>query len=245
VRKILLLLSLAICLPWLSSPAQAATAVPTGAQLRLRQDLKQVLADRRFNYPDRWTGLKRLAARWTRWLAQHRPRRHELKAAWFDQWVKRIGLGLVILLPLILLYCSRRFLARETRLKATAANRTNPEAGLAVLLGQARRATEQADYRGAIRYFYLAALLQLRASGSLPASSTGSSSDRENLQLLRKKLGGAAPGFQAFSRLVQTFQEKWYGLKSCDRTDCQTAGQLLATIAKGGTPKNGKQEFKE
>jgi hypothetical protein len=228
-----LLISLIIGLQWLSLPIQATAAAPTGAQIRLRQDLKQVLTDRRFRYRDHWAWLNRLIAKWARWLAQHRPRRHELKTAWFDQLVKRIGLGLVILLPLVLLGCSRRFLARETRLKATAANPTSHHAGLAALLEQARRATEQADYRNAIRCFYLAALMQLRVSGNLPDSSTGSSSDHENLRLLRKKLGGAAPEFQAFSRLVQTFQEKWYGLKSCDRTDCQTAGQLFETIAKG------------
>jgi hypothetical protein len=237
MKTLLLLLSLTISLQWLPLPTRVAAATPAAEQIRLRQDLQQILADQRFNYPDYWAWWQRLAAKWSRWLARLQPRRHELKAAWFEQLIKRIGLGLVILLPLVLLYFARQFLAWENRLKATAANRADPDAALTALVGHARRAAEQDDYRNAIRYFYLAVLLQLRASGRLPAGNNSCYSDHENLRLLRKKLGGTAPEFQAFNRLVLTFQEKWYGLKSCDRTDCQTAGQLFKIITQSGAPK--------
>jgi hypothetical protein len=214
-----------------AKPAENRSQQPiANRQQLIRQDLQRILADRRFNYPDYWARWRRFIAKWRSWLARWQPRRRVFKATWFARLVNQIGLGLVLVTSLILLYFGRHYLTKENRLKATTANRTTPDADPATLLGQAHEAAERDDYRNAVRCLYLAALLQLRADGVLPKNGVSGATDYENLRLLQKKLGAATPGFQAFSRLVRIFQEKWYGLKNCGPTDYQTAAQLFALI---------------
>lgn len=236
MKIVLMLLSLTL---WLLPPLSAAAPESPNQTARLRQELNQILADQRFTYPDYFAGVRRFFRNLLHWLDRLKVPKLPLKPSWPDELVNRFGLGLVILLPPGLLWLARRWLARETRLEASVPPVAASSANLHEALTPARAAAGAGEYRPAIRLLYLAALSYLRSIGKLPEGTRYS--DKENLRTLRGKFGAEHSVYQAFDQLVGLFQEKWYGLKTCNAADYDRAVRLyetLATAAKGLERKN-------
>jgi hypothetical protein len=94
-------------------------------------------------------------------------------------------------------------------------------------LARAETAVESNDFRGALRYLYLSAILHLQERGILPYDK--SLTNREYLHQsqvdidLQTKLGPA----------IAVFDEVWYGHKPCDAETVASYQDLLQKIHSG------------
>jgi hypothetical protein len=229
MKKILFLFILTIGIQAASVPARGAPSHPSGDTVRVRHDLKLILTDSRFNYPDHFGGLRRLVRRLQQWWVQQlRPRRPGT-AGWLDRSLETFGLALVIGSPLLILVLMRRFFLRESQIKLAAAARQDElPATWQRVLETAGQSADRGDFRDAIRQFYLAALLRLRSTGSLPEGVRYS--DKENLRTLGKKVGFDSPVYHCFAAMVRLFREKWYGFTGCDASDYREANRIFETL---------------
>lgn len=217
------------------------TAIANGEVSNLRQQIAQILQDSKFNYTDYFSWFPQLlkkvsdwVQKWTqklsdavkKWFPKKKPVQDQL----FSKVLKWIGLVALCILPFILIYFLPKLFQRTIVLK----EKTLPKTELAIhpfsLSEQANRMAENGDYREAIRYLYLANLEYLQKKGLL--SDGIRLTDKANLNLLRRKLGNDHLGLQSFSKLTLVFQEKWYGLKECRRSDYDLAVNYLDSIYK-------------
>lgn len=199
-------------------------------QQKLRETIKSVMQDPRFQYYDFLGWLEKVIRKAVDFLDKTpKSREVNLKNKTVETILKWLGLAIVALLPFILVFFGNRFLSR---------NLPSHQKNSRIVIGKAEGADElkkasasmaqTGQYREAVRYLYRAGLEKLREENILPFSTRFS--DKENTRLLKKTLGGESPGYLAFARLVVIFQEKWYGLKLCDEGDYLQAKGALETL---------------
>ncbi len=228
---ILLPLTLILCINFFTITVSAATTINSNEVLSLQQEIRSVLQDQRFDYPDHLA--------WWRWLKLkidnffnkfHVKQDHNYDYRWLNDLLKYLGLILLILslifLPKYLFSRSEKAFKKKHPQKI---NSLQPE----LLLDEKAYAIQLAaagDYREAIRHLYLANLTHLKKNGLLPEGVK--LSDQENLKTLKKKLNLEDPVYLAFNQLINLFQAKWYGLKDCQVTDYTLALEFSTTILK-------------
>jgi hypothetical protein len=183
----------------------------------LQHDIREILADSRFNYPDHWSWFKKIWQTIIGWLTKL----HVPKQAGDNQILKRIlqWAGIVCLagLPFILLYFLPKLLVRSGRVKSLSANKPVLVVHPGELKHQAAIFAEKGQYREAIRQLYLTSLEHLKTNGILPDGIR--LTDKANLTIMGRAFGLNHPGYQAFKQVVLIFQEKWYGLRNCGPAD--------------------------
>jgi hypothetical protein len=229
MKRIIFLFILAIGLQGLSVPVRGATSHPADDSIRVRRQLKSILTDSRFNYPDHFGDLRRLIRRVRQWWTKRFPPRRLGTAGWLDHFLETLGLALVIGSPLLILFLMRRFFLREPHIPLTAAPRRDESPANWRSVGEiARQSGARGDFRAAVRQFYLASLLRLRSTGSLPEGVRYS--DKENLRTLGKKVGFDSPVYHSFAAMVRLFREKWYGFAGCDASDYREANRIFESL---------------
>jgi hypothetical protein len=240
VRKIVMMMGLMLLLSGLAIAAGAETGtgkLPINYQSGfgtyqpsriLRHDIRVILADSRFAEPERLSWLQKSWSFLTAWLKKlSRPKRSVPNRFLTKilQWIGWAGLAIFgILLPYFL---SKLFISAR-RIKYPAPRRASSALLPVVLKSQAGMHAAKGEFREAIRLLYLAGLEQLKLSGLLPGGI--SLSDNTNLRQIVRTLGPNHPGYLAFKELVQVFQEKWYGLRSCEPMDYSRVTEYLKTI---------------
>jgi hypothetical protein len=191
------------------------SSVPTGV---LRHNIRMILRDRRFDYPDHLKGLKRLWRRVLGWFAKMKSAK-KAPVHWIWQRVLPwLGFAGLIAFIFLLVYSLPKMFAYSGKVKSI--DETHPSAAASPLnlQFQAGILAEQGQYREAIRLLYLTGLDFLQKKRFLPERSLHLS-DKANLQIIRNQFGSMHPGYGAFRELVLVFQEKWYGLHNCQRED--------------------------
>lgn len=163
---------------------------------------------------------------------------------WLDRWLARLffaneaqalGIDWVIVLVGALTLAGlglffwrnvRAHLVREAALAHEAAGQSPLSASAAAR--QARALAAGADYRQAMRYMYLAALLVLDERGVLRYDQA-----MTNREVLRRAEQSADPRLaQALAPVVDTFDQVWYGFTPVDDQAYQTYTQQIEHIAK-------------
>lgn len=91
-------------------------------------------------------------------------------------------------------------------------------------LSRAETAVEANDFRGAIRYLYLSAVLHLQENGILPYDK--SLTNREYLQ--QSKLDSNMQ--TALDPAISVFDEVWYGYRPCDEETVLHYRELLRNV---------------
>jgi hypothetical protein len=194
----------------------------------LRHDIRVILTDSRFAEPERLRWLRNFWHFVTDWLKKlSRPKRSVPNRFLpkILQWLGWAGLAVfVILLPYFL---SKLFISAR-RIKYPVPRRDSPAPLPVDLKSQAGMLAAKGEFREAIRLLFLAGLEQLKLSGLLQGGI--SLSDNTNLRQIGRTLGSNHPGYLAFKELVQVFQEKWYGLRSCEPMDYCRVTEYLKTI---------------
>lgn len=198
----------------------------------LSKDIRVILKDKRFQYPDYFAWFKKIWAKIKAFQEQFKPAEPIQLSPSVIEWSKKILFGVVLFLPIPLVYFLGKLWSREKRMTF---HSTAKE--VLALPDQLRRKAETywetGEYREAIRHLYLAGLLYLKKEKLIPESTAFS--DSENLKNLRKNIGGESEIYQSFSALTRLFQEKWYGLKSCQSDDYLNANHFLnKMMAKSG-----------
>jgi hypothetical protein len=229
MKKVILLLILILGVQGLSVPARGVQSGSCNDTVRIRHDLESILANPRFNYPDYFRGVRQLLRRLIQWWIKMFPARQSNTAEWFDRSLQKLGLALVVLSPLLILFGVRKFFLSESQIKLVAGSPEELPANLKLILENANRSAAKGDFRDAVRQIYLAALIRLRSTGSLPEGVRRS--DKENLRTLAKSAGYDSPVYQSFAEMVRLFREKWYGLKSCTDSDYQKASRFFETLS--------------
>jgi hypothetical protein len=185
----------------------------------LRHNIRVILEDSRFNYPDRLGWLKKLWHTIHQWLVRLKfPKKSIAKGFWQKvlQWV---GLACLVVLPFILVYILPKMFVSSGSVKGARATltRTALVIGFKDLQEQAEISAEKGEFREAIRLLYLASLEYLKTNGILPDGIR--LTDKANLNIINCAFGPEHPGYRAFKALVVVFQEKWYGLRNCQAED--------------------------
>ncbi len=186
----------------------------------LRHNIRMILKDRRFDYPDRFRQLKGLWRQIAGWLAKIKSQKRTVDSRIWQKIFRGFGLASLLLLPFLLLYYLPKMFVHSRKVKNfkeaghPRANVDSPDD----LKYQAQRLAEKGQLREAIRLLYLTGLELLQKNRILPDSSLRLS-DKTNLQIILHAFGPNHPGYHAFSELVLVFQEKWFGLRSCQIED--------------------------
>ena len=122
----------------------------------------------------------------------------------------------------------RRAVTAETELALNDQIEENLSAGAA--LSKAQTMSNSGDYRMAVRYLYLAALLQLEERGLLRYDR--SRTNREYLWDIKRRSSAApVPGlFDDFAEVVDVFDRVWYGYQPLDQTAYETYSDKVAQL---------------
>lgn len=214
-------------LPALTVAAPSAEAVLIGDGNRtqavahdtgvLRHDIRVILADPRFSYPDHWGWLKKLWHNIRDWLAKLKPPKKSVDNLFLKKVLRWAGLVCLALLPLVLIYVLPKMFVRSGGVKSLSDKKIVRTVRSEDLKAQAGILAEKGQFREAIRLLYLAGLEHLKINGILPNGIR--LTDKANLNIMSRTFGPENPGYQAFRELVLMFQEKWYGLRSCQAED--------------------------
>jgi hypothetical protein len=203
----------ATCFAGNSSPT-LVTEHPTRV---LQHDIREIVADSRFNYPDYWGWVKKIGQTISKWLAKLKLPKQAGDNRFFKKILHWAGVVSLMVLPLILLYFLPKLFVRSARVKSVMVHNPTLAVHPGVLKSQAGVLAERGQYREAIRLLYLSSLELLKVNGILPDGIR--LSDKTNLTILYRAFGLNHPGYQAFKQLVLIFQEKWYGLRNCGLED--------------------------
>lgn len=204
-------------------------------QKQIRRDIRIILSDRRFHYPDHFAWFQNLLKKIVDFWHKLKPtRKFNFDQKWIE-YLKKILFYLVILFPIPLVYFLSKIWYREKKLSTSVEHPKNQANLPEDYIRRAEKLLESGEHREAIRYLYLAGLLFLKKEGLIPEGIAFSDSD--HLKQLQKKMGFENETYQAFLRLTRLFQEKWYGLKICFDQDYFQASHLLKSILgkSGGT----------
>jgi hypothetical protein len=141
-----------------------------------------------------------------------------------------IGLG-ALALAFVLGYVGRHLRKAVTAEAELAANdriEENLSAGAA--LNKAQAMANSGDYRMAVRYLYLAALLQLEERGLLRYDR--SRTNREYLREINRSGMAQFPGLSDnFAEVVEVFDRVWYGYQPLDQTGYENFSERVARLA--------------
>lgn len=209
----------------IASPSTPGSTIVNSWQ----QEIHSVLQDERFNYSNHfswWDWIKTNIAEFFKKIKfKKQPKKYNYKC--LNTVLQYLG---VILLVLALIFFPKHLIQHEkkfTNKNKQTLNFSNVE----LLSDEKAKAFKHAaagEYREAIRYLYLANLAHLKKNALLPEGIK--LSDQENLKTLKKILDSEDPIYLAFMHLMNTFQEKWYGLKVCQVEDYTLALNSFNTI---------------
>jgi hypothetical protein len=191
--------------------------VPEHTTQVLQHDIREILADSRFNYPDHWSWLKKIWHTIFKWLAKLKLPKQTGENLVLKKILQWAGIVCLAVLPFLLLYFLPKLFVRSARLKSLTTNKPSLSVQPGELKHQAEILAERGQYREAIRLRYLISLELLKTNGILPDGIR--LTDKANLTIMGRAFGQSHPGYQAFRQLVLIFQEKWYGLRSCGPED--------------------------
>ena len=201
----------------------------------LRRNIREILKDPRFNYPDRWKGLQRFWQNIRNWLAKLDSSKRSGEQMPWNKALRWIGLAALAVLPLVLIYLLPKLFARSGRVKSLSPKTAVPVVRSEDLKVQARIMADKGQFREAIRLLYLAGLEDLKTNGILPDGVR--LTDKTNLNIVNRTFGSDHPCSQAFRELMLVFEEKWYGLRSCQTEDYdRLTGYLKILEANTGKP---------
>jgi hypothetical protein len=236
LKKILLSLLFVILT---ASPVLAAIAADSDGSIHsrtsagdirvLRRDIRVILADPRFHYPDHWSWLRKSWHKLLQWLTKFKPKQFKVNLH-LKKVLQWLGFICLVLLPLLLIYILPKMFIRTGAIKALTKGKSVSAAGSGSvdLKMQAGLLAEKGQFREAIRLLYLAGLEHLKKNGILPEGLR--LTDKAALNIVSRTFGPANPGCQAFKELLLVFQEKWYGLRSCEAQDYYRLSGYLKMI---------------
>jgi hypothetical protein len=210
------------------SPVIAPRNVETG---QLRESLKTILKNPRFQYQDNLSWIKWVYQRITR-LFKLRPKtlpfKIPIKGKLWRHFLNILGIAVLVASPFILAFLINHFIRYDKQMMGSFNKSTVHSLSSAELKQKAAATAKHGQYLEAIRYIYLAGLEKLKEENLLPQAAK--LSDKANLKKLRAILGEDHQGYRAFLDLTKIFQEKWYGLKECEAPDYQLAESKLEII---------------
>lgn len=250
LRKLILIIILfAVILNLWIAPCQAVPADqhPEINVSPLKQQIRQIITDRRFSYPDPlgwwakiwdkifgpfWDKIGKKVAdlfhKLIKWLMKFKNPSLSRSKDPLSRIVEYIGFACLILLPFLLVYYLPRMFRKEHHPKAVRTETELVSPKPFRLLEQAALLSARGELREAIRTLYLAVLEDYKIRGVLPNGKV--LSDKENLMLLRRYYGSDHPAYRAFDQIIRIFREKWYGLRNCQPLDYDNALRLSKTI---------------
>jgi hypothetical protein len=195
-----------------------AQAIPNETRI-LRHNIRAILVDPRFNYPDRLGWLKKLWHTFHGWLVKLKLSKKPVDKGFWQKMLQWAGLACLAVLPFFLFYFLPKMFLRSGSVKRASATLTRTASVIVFkdLKDQAGIGAEKGQFREAIRLLYLAGLEYLKTNGILPDGIR--LTDKANLTIISRTFGLEHPGYQAFRELVVVFQEKWYGLRNCQAED--------------------------
>jgi hypothetical protein len=194
----------------------------------LRHDIREILADSRFAEPERLSWLRKFWSFLTAWLKKLSRPKQSVPNHFFPKILQWLGWAGLAVFGIILPYILAKLFISAKRIKPPVTGRAASTLLPVNLKNQASMLAAKGEFREAIRFLYLAGLEQLKLAGLLPGGI--SLSDHTNLKQIGCTLGSNHPGYLAFKELVQVFQEKWYGLRSCESMDYCRVTEYLKTI---------------
>lgn len=183
----------------------------------LRHNIRVILADPRFNYPDHWGPLKKLWLTIREWLAKLKLSKKPVDNLILQKVLRWVGLGCLAVLPVVLIYFLPKMFVHSGGVKSLPNKKFTKKVRSEDLKIQAGILAEKGQFREAVRLLYLAGLEHLKMNGILPDGIR--LTDKANLNIISRTFGPENSGYQAFRELVLVFQEKWYGLRSCQAED--------------------------
>jgi hypothetical protein len=144
-------------------------------------------------------------------------------------WVVLILGGLVLAGVACFFWRNARTLLIQEEALAEALAESN-QVSAASAAKQARARASQSDYRQAMRYMYLAALLTLDERGILRYEKT-----LTNREALRRAEQSASPHLaQTLSPVVDTFEQVWYGFAPVDAETYKKYTEQVEHISNAG-----------
>jgi hypothetical protein len=182
----------------------------------MRSNIRMILKDRRFDYPDHFRSIKKLWRRIAGWFVNVKSVRKTLDHQLWSQIFRALGLASLLFLPFLLIYYLPKIFIRSGMIKTYTGtdHHKNIAKSADDLKNQAKILAEKGQIREAIRLLYLTGLEILQKNRILPDSSLRLS-DKTNLQIIKHVYGPNHPAYHAFFELVSIFQEKWFGLRGC------------------------------
>ena len=206
-------------------------------------DLEKILAGAEFQWPEAespsWS--RQLWRRFLAWLSQFLPQLEGGEGGAGLNWLNYLLTALgTLLLALILLYVLRSLssnLVADTVLSTEGDDGQIPLTADAAL-SQAQGLSSQGDYRTAVRYLYLSALLSLEEHGLLRYNR--SLTNREYLRSVAH-----LPELAAILReVVDIFDRVWYGYQPLDQDDYNRYAGRVAELnrARPGRAGPGRPE---
>lgn len=193
------------------------TAVPDTAQPQYREKLAAILSAPEFQWVEKQPSLleewwRRLQERFWEWLSKLFSEDDGTVQVNIPLPSLVVTVGGSLILLLVLFYILRGLNASFVAEKAINPDDTEDEAALTATAAMKRAQTLSAsgDYRTAIRYLYLSALLALDERGALRYDRT--LTNREYIRTLEKRPVLA----RTFDSIVGVFDRVWYGKQPVD-----------------------------
>lgn len=226
MRKILIGLVLAFWFGMLIFTAQAVQQETASIDKRdqtlsyqirdLRYNIRVIIRDKHFDYPDRFRSLKGLWRQIADWISKNKSAKRKTDERFWPKIFRVLGLASLITLPFLLVYIIPKMFIHSGTLKRSGEIDHQRSTGKSAndLKYQAQVLAEKGQLKEAVRLLYLTGLEFLQRNRILPDSSLRLS-DKTNLQIACRLFGPNHPGYRAFSELVLVFQEKWFGLRTC------------------------------
>ncbi len=208
-----------------------ATAVPTvkkSSEITVyRQKIKAILKKNEFNYRGQLPWLKALPEWLQNFFKNLWAPKTQIKMK-IPAWVTWLGY-LALLIGLIFIgYSLKNILQKNTFLEKKSPKSHSPLIKSVNYLEKAEHFAASGGLRQAIRFLYLVSLEKLQQKKLLPNGFQ--ITDRDNLRILAKKFPPNDPVLRAFEHLLQIFQEKWYGGRSCLTEEYWLAKESLHQI---------------
>ncbi len=186
----------------------------------LRHNIRVIIRDKHFDYPDRFRSLKGLWRQIADWIGKTKLTKRKIDDRFWPKIFRGLGLASLIALPFLLVYFIPEMFVHSGALKRSGEIDHQKSTGKFAhdLKYQAQVLAEKGQLKEAVRLLYLTGLEFLQRNRILPDSSLRLS-DKTNLQIACRLFGPNHPGYRAFSELVLVFQEKWFGLRNCQIED--------------------------
>lgn len=212
-----------------ANPDTASIESITKMQPHWSDQAKSILSDQRFNYPDHWAWWWQLVERLGQFFQWIKPKSAPLRFEWLQPFFKPLLIGLLATLPFLFIWQILKLFHINTRYRIKAGVSAPIRSSPSQLRQTATQLAAEGDFREAIRFLYLSSLELFRNEGVLAEGIRFF--DRDNLKIIGKSYGLTSQSYLAFSQLVLTFQEKWYGYKNCTAADYDRALKQLELLS--------------